>query len=409
MSSDDYQLEKEYIKLALAIEEHMPGYVDSYFGPDEWKAQAKQEGKLPLQNLTDRTAQLAKDISQADMDAQRKDFFARQVSAMQMSLRLMAGEHVSLAEEVHALYDVQPSWKDEIIVEEGHKELDSLLPPGDSLPERMQAWNRSLEISIEKVKELLPVIIKRLKELTHKKFGLPEKESFTLEFVSDQPWGAYNWYLGGFQSRIDFNTDLPARISSLPDLIAHEGYPGHHTELSNKEEKLVVQKKHIENTINLINSPSCVIAEGIATSALETVLTDDELEAWFQDELLPQADLTHIDANRLMAIGNARMKMVGIAGNTAFMMHDQKKSEDEISRYLQRYNLVTEKQAGQTIKFISNPLYRSYIFTYHVGHDIFEELFAQTDRDKYFKRILDEPVTPSQIRLWIAETKPNSN
>jgi len=401
METDNQQLVENYIKLAFSIEEYMPGYVDSYFGPEEPKAQAKKDGKIPLQNLTERTARLANDVSQADMDTQRKDFLGRQVAAMQMSVRLLAGEQVSLAEETQALYDVQPGWKDETIVEEGHKELDSLLPPGNSLPERMQAWNRSLEIPIEKVKELAPVIIKRLRELTRIKFDLPENETFSLEFVSDQPWGAYNWYLGGFQSRIDFNTDLPSQVNGLADLLAHEGYPGHHTELSIKEKKLVRQKQYYELTINLINSPSCVVAEGIATTALKTILTKSELEDWYREEILPLAGMTHIDEKRLMDIGNARMKMFGIIGNAAFMMYDQDKSEDEISIYLQKYNLTTKKQVQKNIDFISNPLYRSYIFTYHVGRDLFEELFTHVDRDEYFGRILEEPVTPSQIRQWI--------
>ena len=402
MTSNNQNLGEEFAKLALAIDQHMPGYVDSYFGPDEWMTQAKQAGKLPLTNLTEKVDQLATDISQADdLDAQRRDFLARQVTAIQMSLRLLAGEKVSLAEEVHALYDVQPSWKDESNFEEAHKELDMLLPQGSSLPERMQDWNRSLEIPVKKVKELLPLIIKRLQQLTHQKFNLPEGESFTVEFVSNQPWGAYNWYLGKYKSRIDFNTDLPAKVHGLADLIAHEGYPGHHTELSIKETKLIEQKNYYEHTLTLINSPSCVVSEAIATTALETILTEAELEDWYREEILPRAGMTHIESGRLMEVNAARDKISGLAGNAAFMLHDQGKSESEISLYIQKYGLNTEKEAGQLIKFISHPLYRSYIFTYHIGYDLLKELFSHGDRDVYFKRLLEEPVSPHQIREWI--------
>ena len=101
MTSDPQQVGKEFVKLALAINEHLPGYVDSYFGPEEWMQDAKGAGKLPLHELTKMVDQLVNDISHADgMDVQRKDFLARQVTAMQMSLRLLHGEKVSLAEEV---------------------------------------------------------------------------------------------------------------------------------------------------------------------------------------------------------------------------------------------------------------------------------------------------------------------
>ena len=404
MTQDDKRLGEEYIRLAFGIEEHLPGYVDAYFGPEEWQAEAKQDGKLPLRDLTGRTARLADDISQADdMDAQRKDFLTRQVRAMQMSLRLLAEEKVPLAEEVEALYDIRPEWRDETKFEEAHRELDQLLPPGDSLAGRKQAWNRSLEIPVEKVRELLPSVVQKLRELTCQKFNLPDGEDFTLEFVTDQPWMAYNWYLGGFRSRIEINTDLPLRISVLADLIAHEGYPGHHTELSIKELELVIQKGYYEHTIALINSPSCVIAEGIATSALETILTDNEMEDWYRQEILPRAEMSHINPKRMVEVEKAHRKTRGIMGNVSFMLYDQHKSAEEAERYLQRYALSTEQERKHLIRFVSEPLSRSYVFTYNMGHDLLEELFAHRDRDTYFKRLLKEPVTPGQIRDWIKD------
>ena len=404
MTQDGKKLGEEFIRLAFAIEEHLPGYVDAYFGPEEWQAEAKQDGKLPLQILTERTARFANDISLADsLDAQRKDFLARQVGAMQMSLRLLAGEQVPLAEEVEALYDVQPAWVDESNFDQAHEELDRLLPPGGSLAERKQTWNRSLEIPIEKAKELLPFITDKLREIANQKFDLPADETFSLEWVSDKPWGAYNWYLGGYRSRIDINTDLPIRVNELADLIAHEGYPGHHTELTIKEKKLVRQKNYHEHTIALINSPSCVISEGIATSALETAITDDELEDWYREELLPKAGMSHIDPARMMHISNALRKTKGIMGNISFMLYDQHKSADEAEGYLQRFALSTEKERKHLIRFVSDPLSRSYVFTYDMGHDLLDELFAHGTRDEYFKRLLEEPVTPSQVRDWISK------
>jgi hypothetical protein len=393
---------EEFVRLALAINEHLPGYIDSYFGPEEWAQEAKASGKLPLADLIARTNQLAVLISETDgWDLQRRDFLARQVGAMQMSLRLLAGEKISLAEEVEGLYDIQPAWKDEANFLEAQQQLDQVLPKGGSLKERMEAWDNSLKIPVEKVKQLLPIVIHRLRELTGAKFGLPEGESFTVEFVSNQPWRAYNWYLGEYQSRIEINTDLPTQVNWLADLMAHEGYPGHHTELSTKESKLIRQMNYQEHVLTLINSPSCVISEGIATSALEAVLTDTELEEWYRSEILPRAGLSHIEAAVIMQVGRARQKMSGLTGNAAFMWHDQHQSPEQISAYIQQYGLRTEKEADQALKFLSNPLYRSYIFTYHMGYDLLEELFQRADRDLYFRRLLEEPVTPGQIRQWI--------
>jgi hypothetical protein len=402
-------LGERFVRLALEIDKHRPGYVDAYFGPEDWKAQAQQHGQQSLSTLSEQVRQLEKDISLADaLDPQRRDHLARHLTAMRMSLRLLSGEKVSLAEEAEALYDIRPTWQDEQIFEEGHKLLEEVLPSGGSLRERMQAWKLSLEIPIEKAKGLLPVVIQKLRTLTDQKFNLPAEESFSVEFVSDQPWMAYNWYLGNSKSRIEINTDIPMRVSVLPGLMAHEGYPGHHTDLTIKEKKLVDELGYYEFTVNLLNAPSSVMAEGIATSALEAVLTEDEQEAWLREEILPYAEMTHIDPKRILAVSRAGRKVSGVAGNAAFMLHDQGKSEAEIIQYLQRYGLSSEKEARQTIRFISDPLDRSYVFTYDAGYDLLEELFQGVDRDHYFKRLIEEPVTPSQVRTWI-ENKSHLN
>jgi hypothetical protein len=401
MRSSD-SLGEEFVRLALAVDEHLPGYVDSFFGPEAWREQAREAGKVPLDDLKKQADRLADAIAQSgDVDEQRRDFLARQAIAMQMSLRLLSGEKVSLAEEVQAVYDVQPAWKDEASFEEAHKALDHVLPPGGSLRERLEQWKKSLEISLEKAKELLPYVTNMLRERTRKKFDLPEHESFIVEFVTDQPWMAYNWYLGEFRSRIDINLDHPLRITGLPELIAHEAYPGHHTELVTKEQGLVREKNYVEHLMTLINAPSCVIAEGIATSALETLFTDSELEEWYREELLPRAGLAHIDPSRILEIHRAAEKGNGLWGNAVFMLHDQKKPTDDIKAYLLKYGLHTEKEAEHALRFISDPLGGSYTFTYHVGYDLLTDLFACVDRDTYFARLLQEPVTPSQVRQWI--------
>ena len=377
----EQRLDEEFVRLALAVNEHLPGHIDSYFGPAEWSRAAQQAGKLPLSELTQRVDQLAREVSELnDWDTQRQDFLIHQIGAMQMTLRLLAGENVSLVEEAQALYDIQPAWKDEAYFIEYQKWLDESLPKGGSLRERLERWQTSIEIPIETTRELLPFVTSTLRELAHRKFHLPEDESFIVEFVSDQPWMAYNHYLGEYKSRIEINSDVPMQAHGLVITIAHEGYPGHHTELCMKESRLVRQMDYHEHLLTLINSPWCVIAEGIATSALETILTDQELEDLYREEILPRAGMTHLDVKTLLGISRAERKIRELWGNAAFMLHDQKKSAEEIVSYLQKYELSTEKEADRAIQFMSGPLDRSYIFTYTAGYDLLEELFSIADR-----------------------------
>src|ERR1051325_7023420 len=96
-----------------------------------------------------------------------------------------------------------------------------------------------------------------------------------------------------------------------------------------------------EHVLTLINSPACVTAEGIATTARKTVFEDDELEEWYREEMLPRAALPKADATKIMEVDRALKKMDGIWGNAAFMLYDQKKSTSEISSYVETYGLST--------------------------------------------------------------------
>ena len=83
--------------------------------------------------------------------------------------------------------------------------------------------------------ELLPLLRARTLEVV----DLPDGESPALEPVRDEPWWAFNYYLGDLKSRVVLNIDLPTTGLDLIHLAAHEVYPGHHTESSVKEQLLV--------------------------------------------------------------------------------------------------------------------------------------------------------------------------
>ena len=69
---------------------------------------------------------------------------------------------------------------------------------------------------------------------------------------------------GRYRSRVAINADLPHRLSHLPHLVAHEAYPGHHTEHCRKELGLVERAARSEDTVFLVNTPECLMAEGLA-------------------------------------------------------------------------------------------------------------------------------------------------
>ena len=90
----------------------------------------------------------------------------------------------------------------------------------------------------------------------------------TYEVVTDKPWSGFNYYEGDYRSTVAVNADLKQQMSNLPRLVAHESYPGHHTEHCRKEAGLVERGGQAEQTIFLVNTPQCLMAEGLADLAL---------------------------------------------------------------------------------------------------------------------------------------------
>jgi len=403
MTVSKNSIAQSYVHLALAIEQHIPGYVDAYFGPPEWRGQAEEAGPRPVPELLAEATRLAASLAaDAQMDAQRRDFLSREVAAMQTMLRILGGEDLTFAEEVAGLYDIAPKWVSETVFEESHRVLEALLPPGDSVLERMAAHNQATELSAEEAELLLGAIRAELRRRASARFPLPAGESFELQLVRNEPWAAYNWYLGDYRSRIDVNIDRPLYVTSLVDLMAHEGYPGHHTDHALKEEKLVRERGYLEFSAALLYAPSAVLAEGIGTRAQFMVLSDEEWITWHQEELFPRAGLDHLDAERERAIDHAIRRLEQpVLGNVAFLLHDQGIGEEEAVAYMRRYALVSEKEARLLMDFLTNRLTCSYIFNYYYGGEMLDALFAaRGDRDHWFARLLTEPVTPGQVRAW---------
>jgi len=247
---------------------------------------------------------------------------------------------------------------------------------------------------------LTDVIVQELRRRTDKLFSLPSYESFELKYVQDVNWGAYNYYMGKYRSRIEINTDHPVTIPRLVALIAHEGYAGHHTELVLKEQKLTNQKGWLEHCLTVLASPSCVIHEGIAVRAQDVLFSDDELAAWFADQLYPQAGLDPSTAWRDLQVAKVTRPLHSVPCNAAIMLLDRKASEEEVLKYIQHYGIGRERDAQGLVSMIKK--YRSYIFTYTDGGKLLDELFAAQGKiSNWFERLLKEPVTPSLIREWI--------
>jgi hypothetical protein len=395
-----------YVELALRMNRHAVGFVDGYYGPPEWKAAIDAAPLPPVTALQDDAQRLSEAISQTEMDAQRRDFLTKQALAMNMVLRRLTGEDVPYVEEVRGCFDITPSRIPEAEFQAALRELDTLLPGTGDLRARQLAWKRRFELPNERVLPLADTTLAEVRRRTQTILALPADESVELKLVSGQPWAGYNWYLGQGRSRIEINTDLPVRADRLVNLMAHEAYPGHHTECVVKEERWYRQAGRLEHSMVLLLTPECVIGEGIATVAEDVIFPDKaELAAWLREVLYPQAGI-QVDVDLQLRLAQAAEKLAGVSGNAAFLLHVDGRSEEEVLEYFRQYSLSTEQEARRSVNFISNPLFRAYTFTYFYGRRLLQGAFAASGMLDVFRWVIQEPVTPSALADRYGVSKP---
>jgi hypothetical protein len=389
----------EYLLLGLRFDRVEEGYVDSFVGDPALRQRVADEPAPDPAELARTARRLLAEVPAAGLDAQRADYLAAHLKALACAGRKFAGEEVGFVEEVREYFDVDIVKGDPDGYRDAHQKLDEALGGSGPLAARLQAYRAGEEIPPERLEECIHAFSSALRDTVRATFPLPETETITYEVVTDKPWSGFNYYLGDYTSTVAVNADLKQQMSNLPRLVAHESYPGHHTEHCRKEAGLVAAQNQQEQTIFLVNTPQCLMAEGLADLALYAV-QGPSWGAWAAEIY---ADLgLRFDGERSAGISEAAAALADVRQDAALMLHDEHRDADEVAAYLSRWLLVNDERARQMLRFLSSPLWRAYTSTYVEGYRLLrawiDDRPAQVSLTERFTRLLDEPLIPSSLR-----------
>jgi hypothetical protein len=293
---------------------------------------------------------------------------------------------------VERCYGVRPDPVPEERFAAAQERLESALPGSGPLATRYRAWLDAQVVPAETLLAATQAFARELRAGTELLVGLPEGEAVDFAEVANEPWTAFNYYLGGRRSRVVLNTDEPTRAYFLPMLVAHEAYPGHHTEHAWKEAVLVDGEGYVEETIFLVSTPQAVVSEGIATVALELTLgeeTDDVARRVFSE-----LGLTY-DAGTSRAAREFGEALSGLQVNAARMLHVEGRPEDEAIDYYERWSLRPRERAASSIAFLVHPTWRAYASCYASGFELCRR-FVDGDVER-FRRLLTEQFTTRDL------------
>jgi hypothetical protein len=390
----------EYVRLGLRFDRLEAGFVDAYTGDPRIRAQVADETAPIPQVLRDQARGLLRELDAADLPADRIDYLRGQLTGLECTARKMNGEPVGFVEEVRSYFQVDVVLGDESVYATAHAELDALLPGSGSLAERYAAHRRREECPPDRLDKAVHALSSALRDRVRGQYGLPEVETVQYEIVTDQPWSGFNYYEGDYRSRVAINADLPHRLGHLPHLVAHEAYPGHHTEHCRKERGLVERAARTEHTVFLVNTPECLMAEGLADLGVQASIGD----GWgpWAAEILGDLGL-RFDGHLAERVSAATAPLNRVRQDAALLLHDRGTDTADVVAYLQRWSLVSAERAAQQIRFLTHPLWRAYISTYVEGFDLLSRWLAARPADQpvsdRFLRLLDEPLTPRAVAV----------
>ncbi|WP_430331488.1 DUF885 domain-containing protein [Rhodococcus sp. ACT016] len=399
-------LVRDYLLLGLRFDRLEEGFVDAYTGDPALRRQVENEPRPDPRRLAGDARALRAELAGAGFSEERTRFLDAHLTALECSARKFAGDDIGFVDEVAAYFDVRIEPGDEDEYREAHRRMDAVLPGPGTLAERMEAYRVSDRIPPDRLRDCVDAFNSALRDRVRAEYALPETERVDYEVVGDKPWSGFNYYLGGYRSTVAINSDLDQHMSNLPRLIAHESYPGHHTEHCRKEAGLVGAGQ-LEQTLFVVNTPQCLMAEGLADLALESIVgtassrqSGSGWGAWAQEIY---ADLgLRFDGHRAEELSAASSGLLGVRQDAALLLHDRRASVDDVQAFLQRWTLSSPERAKQSLRFLSSPLWRAYISTYVEGYRLLGGWLTQApvgpERSARFRRLLDEPLTPGALR-----------
>jgi hypothetical protein len=402
------QIAGRYVRLVLAVGQHDENFVDAYYGDPSWKPSGPP---VPLKDLASEAAALRAAVRAIGaqpagdpLAALRQVYLDKQIAAVETRIAMLTGLRLSFDEEAARLYDAAPPTMTEADFQPVLDELGRLLPGRGPLIDRYAAFRERFVVPTAKLDAVFRAAIDGCRTRTLAHLTLPPEERFTVEYVTNKSWSAYNWYKGHYTSVIQVNTDLPVAIDRAIDLACHEGYPGHHVYNVLLEKHLFTDRGWVEFSVYPLFSPQSLIAEGTANYGIEVAFPGDERTAFERDTLYPLAGLDPATAETYAAVQRAVAKL-SYAGNEAARRYLNGEIDREAAvAWLQQYAMMPKDRAEQRTRFFDQ--YRSYVINYNLGQDLVRRYIERNggaadhpdERWKLFGKLISSPALPSGLR-----------
>lgn len=366
---------ERYVKLALRVGLFKPDLVDAYYGPPEWRpAPADSAGVFPYDACRAEAADLLAGLDA--IAAGRTDSLQRtringlrsQIRSLAATIEILHGKKMSFDEESQALYGVTAPTHDTSYYDSILQALDTMLPGEGALVDRYEQFRKQFIIPPDKIDTLVRITLTEFRRRTTAHIPMPPGDTFVIEYVGRQPWGAYNWYQGNYRGLMQIDTTKPLYVTGMIGLVAHEGYPGHHLGDVVREETLLRNRRWMENSVILLFSPVSLVSEGTGNYAAELAAPRAARIAFIKNVLCPMAGISPAEVERYFDIQELQRQLRYAWRDAARRYLDGVATPEATIAWLGHYCLETAQKAASSVAFFDK--FRSYVINYSLGEDL---------------------------------------
>ena len=393
----------EFLLLALRIDKHIKGYIDFYFGPEELRQIVDNESITSPNKLLIDCKVLIRQLGAQGYDKKRERYVEKMLIAMKTSIELLNGVEMSIKDQFLKLYDVDLKPANEFELDNLKEEYNEAYSGLGSLESRMSKLRITRKVPESNIHAFFKKALEIVKKKTEEFFAdiLPENEHIMIALVDNNnnqiKWACYEWYLGDYTSRLEINPNYEMYWTVFLLFASHEGYPGHHTEFSIKEQRLYRELNQFEHSILILHSPKLIISEGIANTAISVLFSSQKTAEIGLREFCQDASKEY-SLEKLVLQDKVKRKIPLFWYNFAYHALVDKYSDDKLMRYGKNVEIFGEEGLRNEIKRLSNPTYSKNAFMYNLGTEVIEQKYGKPISTKDFRNLLINPILPSDLK-----------
>jgi hypothetical protein len=391
-------LARAYVRLALRLDRVVPGVLDAHLGDP---ADAARIAVEPAPRPDDLAREADRLRAALPTGGSRSAFLDAQLRACRVLAERAGGREIGFVDEVERSFGVRIARGEPDRYREAHRDLDALLGGSGALPERLAAFRDGDRLAPEHLPTALGAAGRALRERTAATVGLPPGEDVTLEVVDTAPWSGFSRWVGPRRSTITVNGGIGHRVTHLPLLVAHEAYPGHHTEHCRVAAARAAGGGRPEREVFLARTPQSLVAEGAAELGLEAVVGPG-WGRWNAEVLAAAGVPTDLERAALgEAVEEVMARLAPVRQDAALMLHAEHRPDAEVVAHLRRWLLVDEARARRMLEFLAHPRWRTHTTTYVEGARLLRPWLVGPGPDPVTARlahVLDDPPAPGHLR-----------